>query len=168
VGPTRFTEAEANLAIAKRLVRMIEAAGGRAVETRPGTAAVELQPRVTTAVRAGAEVLVVIHNNAFPDGVNPFENAGTTTFYNHPHSLPFARLLQRELVAELGLRDLGVARADLALSRPTWMPSGYTETMFLMVPKQEAALRDPDVQERIAAAHFRALEAFLRERAAGR
>lgn len=166
IGPTRFTEAEANLAIAKRLVRMIEAAGGRVVETRPTTAAVELQPRVSTAMRADAEVLVVIHNNAFPDGVNPFESAGTTVFYNHGHSLPFAKLLQRELVRELGLRDLGVARADLALSRPTWMPSGYTETMFLMVPAQEAALRDPAVQERIAAAHFRALEAFLRERAA--
>jgi N-acetylmuramoyl-L-alanine amidase len=38
--------------------------------------------------------------------------------------------------------------------------------MFMMVPEQEAALRDPDVQERIARAHLRALEAFFRKRAA--
>ncbi|HET7320950.1 MAG TPA: N-acetylmuramoyl-L-alanine amidase, partial [Longimicrobiaceae bacterium] len=67
--------------------------------------------------------------------------------------------------AELGLRDLGIGRADLALVRPTWFPSALTETMFLMVPQQEAALRNPDVQERIARAHLRAIEAFVRERA---
>jgi N-acetylmuramoyl-L-alanine amidase len=33
-----------------------------------------------------------------------------------------------------------------------------------MVPEQEAALRDSAVQERIARAHLRALERFLRER----
>jgi N-acetylmuramoyl-L-alanine amidase len=37
-----------------------------------------------------------------------------------------------------------------------------------MVPQQEAALRDPAVQQRIAAAHLRGLEAFLRARAAAR
>jgi N-acetylmuramoyl-L-alanine amidase len=37
--------------------------------------------------------------------------------------------------------------------------------MFMMVPEQEAALRDPRVQERLARAHVRALEAFLRDRA---
>jgi N-acetylmuramoyl-L-alanine amidase len=36
-----------------------------------------------------------------------------------------------------------------------------------MVPRQEAALRDPAVHERIARAHFRAIEGFLRARAAG-
>jgi N-acetylmuramoyl-L-alanine amidase len=35
--------------------------------------------------------------------------------------------------------------------------------MFLMIPEQEAALRTPDVQERVARAHLRALERFLRE-----
>jgi N-acetylmuramoyl-L-alanine amidase len=34
--------------------------------------------------------------------------------------------------------------------------------MFLMIPRQENALRDPAVQERIARAHLRAIIAFLR------
>ncbi|HEX6746330.1 MAG TPA: N-acetylmuramoyl-L-alanine amidase [Longimicrobium sp.] len=165
IGPTRLTEAEANLAIAKRLVRLLEAAGARVLETRPDTAAVPLNLRPVLAERANVELLVSIHNNAFPDGVNPFTNAGTTAFYNAPQSLELARGLQRELIGELGLRDLGIARADLALVRATWFPSTLTETMFLMVPQQEAALRDPAVQERIARAHFRAIEAFFRSRA---
>ena len=163
IGPTRLTEAEANLAISKRLVRMLEEAGARVLETRPDTAAVALGERPLRAEREGVHLLVSVHNNAFPDGVNPFENNGTTAFYNAPQSLGLARWMQRELVRELGLRDLGVARADLALVRPTWFPSVLTETMFLMVPQQEAALRDPHVHERIARAHFRAIERFLRE-----
>jgi N-acetylmuramoyl-L-alanine amidase len=43
------------------------------------------------------------------------------------------------------------------------MPAVLTESMYMMFPEQEAALRDPAVQRRIAAAHFRAMEAFLRE-----
>ena len=163
IGPTRLTEAEANLAISKRLVRMLQEAGARVLETRPDTAAVALGDRPVNAERAGAHLLVSVHNNAFPDGVNPFENNGTTVFYNAPQSLPLARHMQREILREVGLRDLGIARADLALVRPTWFPSVLTETMFLMVPQQEAALRDPAVHERIARAHFRAIEAYLRE-----
>lgn len=165
-GPTGLTEAEANQAIAQRLVRMLRAAGARVLETRPDTAAVELAPRTEAATDAGVHLLVSVHNNAFPDGVNPWENNGTTVFYNQPPSRELARLFQRELVQELGLRDLGIARADLALVRPTWMPSALTESTFMMIPQQEAALRDPGVQERIARAHFRAIEAFFRMHAA--
>jgi len=165
IGPTRLTEADANLALAKRLVRMLREAGARVLELRPDTAAVGLGARPLAAERANAELLVSMHNNAFPDGVNPFTNNGTTAFYNAPQGMGLARALQHELTGELGLRDLGIARADLALVRGTWFPSTLTETMFLMVPQQEAALRDPAVQERIARAHFRAIEAFLRSRA---
>ncbi|HET7462978.1 MAG TPA: N-acetylmuramoyl-L-alanine amidase [Longimicrobium sp.] len=165
IGPTRLTEADANLMIAKRLVRLLREAGARVLETRPDTAAVALGARPLMAERANAELLVSVHNNAFPDGVNPFTNNGTTAFYNAPQGMELARLLQHELTGELGLRDLGIARADLALVRGTWFPSTLTESTFLMVPRQEAAVRDPAVQERVARAHLRAIEAFLRGRA---
>jgi len=167
MGPTRLTEAEANLAISKRLVALLRERGARVLETRPDTAAVALGERPAVAADSGVHLLVSVHNNAFPDGVNPFLENGTSVFYNRRHSVDLASHLQRELVRELGLRDLGVARGDLALVRPTWMPSALTESMFLMVPEQEAALRDPGVQERIARAHLRGIEGFLRERAAG-
>jgi N-acetylmuramoyl-L-alanine amidase len=167
-GPTRLAEADANQAIAKRLVRLLNEAGARVLETRPGSAPVDLAARPRMATEAGVHLLVSVHNNAFPDGVNPFTNNGTTTFYNAPQSEGLARHLQNELVRELRLRDLGIARADLALVRPTWMPSSLTETMFLMIPEQENALRDPAVQERIARAHLRGIEAFFRDHAGQR
>ena len=166
VGPTRFTEARANLMIAQRLKPMLEAAGARVLMTRPGEAFVELGARPQMATDSNAHVLVSIHNNAFPDGVNPFLNNGTSVYYYHPHSVDLAQQLQAALLNELHLRDIGYGRADLALARPTWLPAALTETAFMMVPEQEAALRDPAVQERIARAHFRAIEAFFRRRAA--
>ena len=164
IGPTGLYEGEANRRVAERLVALLRQRGARVLETRAGQEDVGLGERPLMATDSGVHVLLSVHNNAFPDGVNPFRNAGTSVLYNTRQSLDLARAVQRELVAELGLRDLGAIRADLALARPTWMPSVLTETVFLMVPIQEAALRDPDVQERIAAAHVRGLEAFLRGR----
>jgi N-acetylmuramoyl-L-alanine amidase len=165
IGPTRLTEADANLAVARRLVPMLERAGARVVEIRPDTATVPLIQRPLIATRSDAHALVSIHFNAFPDGVDPFRNHGTIMFYYWPHSLDLARHLQREILAELRTPDRGVRFQDLALPRTSWMPSVLTETEFMMIPQVEAALRDPRVQERIAAAHFRALERFFRERA---
>jgi SSS family transporter len=166
IGPSGFTEAEANLAISKYLISMLTDRGARVLEIRPDTAAVGLGARPMMATDSSAHLLVSVHNNAFPDGVNPWENNGTSVFYNQEQSLDLARHLQLELLSEFRLRDLGIARADLALVRPTWMPSALTETMFLMIPRQEAALMDPAVQERVADAHLRGLESFLRGRAA--
>jgi N-acetylmuramoyl-L-alanine amidase len=164
-GPTDLREADANLYISLQLRDMLEQAGARVMMTRITDMTVPLGDRPRMAADSGVHVLLSVHNNAFPDGVNPWTNNGTSTYYYHPHSLDLARLLQRELLDELGLRDIGFGRADLALARPTWMPAVLTETAFMMIPEQEAALRDPAVQRRIAAAHVRALEAFLQSRA---
>ncbi len=166
ISPTRLTEAQANLAIAAKLAPLLERAGARVVMTRPDTQAVGLYDRTEKAEAEDADLLVSIHNNAFPDGVDPFTNAGTSVYYFHGNSAALAEALEAELLDELGLRNLGVGRSSLALVRnPTWMPAALTETMFMMVPLQGAALDDPDVQRRIAEAHLRGLEAFLRARA---
>jgi N-acetylmuramoyl-L-alanine amidase len=165
-GPTGLTEADANLGVGLKLRDLLTQAGARVVMTRTTDATVPLADRPRMAADSGAHILVSVHNNAFPDGVNPWVNNGTSVYYYHPHSIELARLLQQELLEELQLRDIGYGRADLALVRPTWMPAALTETMFMMIPQQEAALRDPAVQERIARAHVRALQAFVLRRAA--
>jgi N-acetylmuramoyl-L-alanine amidase len=168
-GPTGLTEAEVNLAVGQRLAALLERAGARAVLTRTDARPVGLHERTQIAEAAGAHLYVSVHQNAFPDGVNPLTDSGTSTFYFHAHAGELARALQDELVAEFRLRDLGVGRSSLAvLRRLTWMPAALTETMFLMMPAEEAALRDPVVQERVAEAHLRGLARFLRERAGGR
>jgi N-acetylmuramoyl-L-alanine amidase len=131
--------------------------------TRTTDTASGLYDRTNIAERGDAEVLVSIHNNAFPDGVNPWENNGTSTYYYQPRSERLARRVQEGLVRETGLRNLGFGRGDLALVRPTWMPAVLTEGAFLMIPEQENALRTPAFQERYARAVMRGIEVWLRE-----
>jgi N-acetylmuramoyl-L-alanine amidase len=126
-------------------------------------AAVELWARVDFAVAEDVDLLVSIHNNAFADGVNPFLNYDTETYYYHPFSAPLAEALQRHLVEVTGLPDLGAKQRSLALVRPSWMPSTLTESLFMMFPQQEAALRTPAFQERLARAHLDGILAFIQD-----
>jgi N-acetylmuramoyl-L-alanine amidase len=100
--------------------------------------------------------------------VNPFSSHGTSTFYYHPQSLPLARAVQRELVRELGLRDLGIGLANLAMVRPTWAPAVLTESAFMMIPEQERLLRSGEFRRREARAILRGIERFLEERTGSR
>jgi N-acetylmuramoyl-L-alanine amidase len=163
-GPTGLREAEANLAVALELRRMLEEEGARVLMTRTADQPLELWPRLAMADEAGAEILISVHNNALPDGINPWTNNGSSVYYNHPRSIPLARAIQGELVRRLGLRDLGVGRGDLALVRGTWMPSVLTEGLFMIVPEQEAALRSVEGRRRYARAVVDGLRRFLRER----
>jgi N-acetylmuramoyl-L-alanine amidase len=163
-GPTGLREAEANLAIGLEVKRLLEREGAKVFMTRTADVPLDLWPRVDLAERSGAELLVSIHNNALPDGVNPLTNNGTSVYYNQPRSAPFARAVQAALVRRLGVRDLGLGRGDLALVRTTWMPSVLTEGLFIIVPEQEAALRSPRGQRLYAEGVVEGIRRFLRER----
>jgi N-acetylmuramoyl-L-alanine amidase len=171
IGPTGLTEAEANLAIVARLIERLQAAGAVIVPLRTTAAPLvsatnttaELTARVDRAVDQDAEILVSVHNNAFGEGTNPFLNEGTSTLYFHPHSRALAAALDREIVAITRGPDLGARFQNIAIGRVTWMPSVITESLFMMFPQQENALRDPSFQDRLAEAHVKGIEAFLRE-----
>ncbi|MGH7540341.1 MAG: N-acetylmuramoyl-L-alanine amidase family protein, partial [Gemmatimonadota bacterium] len=165
-GPTGYYEGEANLAIARRLVRQLEEAGARAILVRRDDEPVGLYERTGRAVADGAELFVSIHNNALPDGIRPFGREGTSTYYHHPHARDLARAVQHGLLEELGLPDLGILWGDLAVARLSWIPSVLVEGAFMMHPAHEAALRMPEFQERYARGVLRGIEAFLRGRAA--
>src|SRR5438094_182663 len=164
-GPTGLWEPVATLAIALKAKALLEQAGATVLLTRTDSLPVDLYPRTHFAELHDAEVLVSIHANALPDGLNPFVNNGTSVYYFHPRSAPLARALDRALVTELGVRDLGMGRGDYALVRPTWMPAALTEGLFIMLPAHESILRSDEGQGRYARGVVRGIEAFLRERA---
>src|SRR5216110_384741 len=163
--PTGLWEPVATLAVAFKAKTLLERAGAIVLLTRTDSTPIELFPRTHYAELHDADVLVSIHANALPDGVNPFTNSGTSVYYFQPRSAPLARALDRALVTELGVRDLGMGRGDYALVRPTWMPAALTEGLFIMLPEQEAVLASEDGQWRYARGLVRGIENFLRERA---
>lgn len=167
VGPTGLQEADANLGISVRLAEQLRFRGAEVLLTRMGSEPVELAARVNQAVDWNADLLLSVHNNAFPEGVNPFRRNGTSTYFFHPFSARWARLLDEEIVDATRIRDLGALEGNLALVRPTWMPSVLTESLFMPIPEQEAALRNSLFLERLADAHLRGIERFLSERRGG-
>jgi N-acetylmuramoyl-L-alanine amidase len=160
-GPTGLTEAEANLAISVRLADQLRARGAEVLMTRTAHVEVPLGERVRMASDWNADLLISVHNNAFPEGVNPFRRNGTSTYFFHPFSAGFARAMNEEIVSVTLIRDLGAIAGNLALVRPTWMPSVLTESLFMPMPEQEAALRNAAFLDQLAAAHVRGIESFL-------
>jgi N-acetylmuramoyl-L-alanine amidase len=167
-GPTGLYEATAVLAVGVRLQRMLEERGAHVVMTRTTDAPVALGARPIMARRANANAFVSVHLNAFPDGVNPFTNNGTGTYFFRTHSEPLARAVQVGLVSQLGLRDLGVNYDNLAVVRGTWYPAVLCEGAFVIMPDQEAALRTPEYQERYARGIADGLESYFRSLGANR
>jgi N-acetylmuramoyl-L-alanine amidase len=164
-GPTGYQEKDANLAIALRVADKLRAAGADVRMTRTGDYVVDLAARPKMAVDQDAVILLSIHNNAYGDEANPYRDQGTSTYWFQPNSADLARALDREIDGVTGLKDFGAKWGNLALVRPTWMPSTLTESLFMPVPEQEAALKNPGFLDRLADAHVRALADFLRQRA---
>lgn len=145
-GPTGLWEPQATLQVGERLAAMLRERGATVFMTRTTMDAVALGDRPAMARRANAHLLVSVHLNALPDGINPFRAQGTGTYFFRAQAEPLARAVQRGLVAQLKLPDHGVYYDNLALARPTWMPSILCEGAFLMMPDQEAGLRTPQFQ----------------------
>jgi N-acetylmuramoyl-L-alanine amidase len=172
-GPTGLYEGDANLAIALPLAEKLRAAGAEVILTRTGreglvsstNSSQELRARVQLAIDRGADLLVSVHNNAFGEGANPFRRQGTEVYYFHPHAAQLAQTLHEAIVGVTGIPPKGALVSNLALARPTWLPAALTESLFMPIPEQEAALRDPAFVDRLAEAHVRGIEAFLRARA---
>lgn len=163
-GPTGVHEPVVTLAVALKAKLLLERAGATVLLTRTDMSPVDLYPRIKLAELHDADVLVSIHANGLPDGVNPFINNGTSVYYFHPRSADLGRALDRAISRALGLRDLGLGRGDYALVRPTWMPAALTEGAFMMLPDQEALLASEAGQWRYAQGLVRGIEDFLRQR----
>jgi N-acetylmuramoyl-L-alanine amidase len=167
-GPTGLYEGDAVFPVGQKLVELLRARGANAISTRNSLAPVGLTERGVIARRMNAHAFVSIHLNALPDGVNPFTANGTSTLFFHNASEPLARVIEEELVKRFGLRDLGVHYQNLAVARPSWYPSALTEGLFVIIPEQEAAMRDPAFQAKYAEAIAVGLERYFAALRAGR
>jgi len=167
-GPTGLYEGDAVFPVGMQLVELLKARGATAFSTRASLDPLGLTDRGVIARRANAHAFLSIHLNALPDGVNPFTANGTSTLFYHNASEPLARHVQHALMARFGLRDLGIHYQNLAVARPTWYPSILAEGLFLMLPEQEAAMRDPAFQRKYAEALAFGVEQYFRDLADGK
>jgi len=161
VGPTGLQEKTVNLMIAEHLKPMLERYGAEVVMTREAAESVSIYDRPKIAIQRGADLLISIHNNALPDGINPFYNNGTSTYYYHPQSLALAREIHAELLHKLELPDFGIYYGNLVLTRPSQLPAVLVECAFMMIPEQEELLGTEDFQKKCAEGIFRGIRRFV-------
>ncbi len=161
IGPTGLMEKDANLWIAQRLRKMLEGKGAKVMMTRTGPEDVTLYDRPLKAEKWGADLLVSIHNNALPDGINPFYNNGTSVYYYFPHSMPLAEAVHKELLAATGLPDHGLYYGNLVLTRYSSVPSILVECTFIILPDQEAKLKTAKFQKTLASAIMAGIRDFV-------
>jgi N-acetylmuramoyl-L-alanine amidase len=166
-GPTGLYEGVATLAVGERVQRLLLARGAVPFLTRTVADAVDLGQRPIMARQANAQAFVSIHLNAKPDGVNPYRNNGSGTYYFQPTAAALARAIQERLLVRLGLSNEGTWFDNLAVVRGTWMPGVLVEGAYVIVPEQEAALRTPEFQDAYALAIVEGLEAWFRRLATG-
>lgn len=161
IGSTGLKEADANLAIALKLREVLKSKGANVIMTREDTSDVPLYDRPKIAQNNDADLFISIHNNAIPDGVNPFTNNGTSSYYYHPHSIELARAIHPELVEATGLTDNGMFHGNLAVLRPTRYPAVLLECAFMMIPEQEAMIKTDKFRSKVAKAITKGIENFL-------
>jgi len=161
IGPTGLTEANANLDISLKLRDVLKSKGANVIMTRDDTSDVPLYDRPRIAEEHDADLFISVHNNALPDGVNPFTNNGTSSYYYHPHSIELARAIHPELVKASGLIDKGMYHGNLAVLRPTQYPAVLLECAFMMIPEQEAMIKTDKFRKKVAKAIAKGIEKFL-------
>lgn len=163
IGPSRTTEKGACLQLAAVLKQALEKKGGVVFLTRQGSHGASLLARTKMAAYLEADLFLSLHYNALPDGVNPFQNRGTSTYYYHPQSLPLASAIQTRLLKKLKLPNYGLYYDNLAVCRITQMPSVLIEPAFMMHPDEEMLINSAEFRRKTAEAIVEGIEDYFKQ-----
>jgi len=161
IGCGGIHEAELNLGIALKLRDLLERKGARVVMTRTTDTDVGLNDRVNIARAARVDVLLSVHNNALPDGRDPWKERGTSSYYYQPQAIELARALRSSVIKRTGLPDLATRWQNLALTRPSSQLSVLYEVAFVINPEEYAMLESSEGQQRAADGLLKGLMEYL-------
>lgn len=139
-------EKEVALDTARRLGSILKNNGLRVVYTRNGDYFVELDDRVAIANRYYPnDILVSIHYDASGSAAH-----GVHTFFWREDSHGLAVRVQRHLVGNTGMSNLGVVRRVLRLTHNPTVPSILCECGFLTNRTEASYVSNPATRQKIA------------------
>ena len=149
-GCSGVLEAQVNFEISMKLKARLEQEGARVIMSRTDDTDIDLYDRIEIARRAGADILLSVHNNSLPDGRDPWKEHGTSTYWYHPQSRQLAKSIDDALVKKLGWPDIGARYQNLALTRAHTMLAVLAEIGFMINPDEYAKLLQPEIQDKAA------------------
>lgn len=163
VGPTGITEKDINYEYCIALKNELEKKGAHVVLTHGEKDGITLAARVRMATFIDADILLSLHFNAIPDGVDPFKIRGISTYYYQPQSYRLAHLIQKYLLKKTHSHNFGLFYNNLALCRPPQMIAVLTEPGFLVHPIEEMLITSNYYKKNVVDAIIKAMEQFLKE-----
>lgn len=131
-------EKDINLAVAKKVQKLLTDAGYQVEMTRSDDTKVDNYARAELANKAGANVFVSIHCNYLEKG----EASGIEIYYdsNNAEGGVLAKKVQNWLVNMTGAKDRGTRTEDFIVTRETTMPSILVELGYLSDSTERARL----------------------------
>ena len=165
-GPLRVPEKNLVLPLTLRVAELLREKGANVTLTRDRDVVTPIYNRPLLAEEKNAELLVSIHANALPDGVDPRTKRGAGVYFYNPQARALADAVQGALVEKLpDVGNDGVHYQNLALTRPTTQLSILIETAFLTDKSNLRLLMSETGRERLAQAIALGLERFYRDAA---
>ncbi|MEW5945701.1 MAG: N-acetylmuramoyl-L-alanine amidase [bacterium] len=159
-------EKDVNLAVAKKLERLLRAAGAKVILTRNADGKVSLDERAEIANRSRADVYVSVHSNALERHDRYPEKRGTQTYYYSDGSLKLAGKMHLNVLRAVGLGDMGMYRRRFAVLRKTRMHAVLCEIAYMTHPHDLRLLKSDAFLENAARGIFNGLEDYFGMRGA--
>lgn len=150
VGLNGIPEKTLNLTVSKQLEAGLQAKGFTVFMSRGTDVEVSLEARQQKAIEVEADIVLSIHHNALPDGRNPLEEYGTSTFYYHPFAKKLASTLLNTMSAphdHFSFRKYGVLYDSLFIPRIHQATSVLLELGFFTHPQEFEQLINPEFQK---------------------
>ena len=162
IGPTKIPEKKFNLAIALKLIDLLQREEGAIVSySRNTDVFVDLYKRVDLAKQNEALISISIHNNSLPQGVDPYVKHGTGTYYYNYNAKNLALTIKNNLVNDLKLKDDGLNYKSLVLDRATDPVSTLIEVAYLTNPQEYMLLQEEKFQAQAADSIRKSLREFI-------
>jgi len=172
IGLSGVYEKTITLAVAGKVKKLLEKAGSRVVMTRETDCDVagrnasddaELGARTSVAKNNKADVFISIHTNSFTDRTV----GGSAVYFSQKsvYDLLLARSLDSALMQNSNLKDRGICRGNLYVTKNSLMPAALIEMAFISNPNEEKLLVSPAMQQQIAQNIVNGLESFFAEAA---
>ncbi len=143
---------------AHRIKEMLTAYGATVLMPLREDTSMSLARRTQFANRNNADLFISVHCNAFRNETI----GGTTTYYYGATSLPLAKSIQKQMLSELGLRDIGVRQARFFVLFHTEMPAVLIEPVFITNTKEYEMLLKPENRDKIASAVVKGVVAYYK------
>ncbi len=162
IGLSGIKESELNLNITQKVKEILENHGAKVFITRSDNSTyVDLYDRVNFAINNNCDILLSIHNNSLPDGQDPLNESGTSTYWYHIQAVELAKSIKNGIINSTGFNDYGTRFQSLALIRSPNMLSVLAEIGFVINPDDLSNLINPEFQDKIAQGIYIGLSSYL-------